>query len=73
MVWQRAAHLLNVLQRLYDSNVVQVHPSCCVPVLNGGAVLRDRQALQKLLQVVVVVIDDAVYRKNRKQIKKNFE
>lgn len=60
MARQRAPHLLDVLQRLYDSDVVQVHPSCCVPVLDGGAVFRDRQALQELLQVVVVVIDDAV-------------
>lgn len=54
-------YLLDVLQRLNDSDVVQVDPPCCVPVLDGGAVFRDRQPLQELQQVVVVVVDDAVY------------
>lgn len=75
MVCQRASHLLDVLQRLNDSDVVQVHASCCVPVLDSGAVLRHCQALQELLQVVVVVVDDAVYKKGKKnkQMKKYFE
>lgn len=51
------------MQRLYDTDVVQVHPACYVPVLNGGVVFRDCQSLQELQQVVMVVIDDAVYRK----------
>lgn len=54
-------YLLNVLQSVYDSDVVQVDPPCCVPVLDGGAVFGDRQPLQELQQVVVVVVDDAVY------------
>lgn len=54
-------YLLDVLQRLDDSDVVQVHPSRCVPVLDGGAVFRDCQPLQELQQVVVVVVDNAVY------------
>lgn len=50
------------MQCLNDTDVVQVHPACCVPVLNGGAVLRDCQPLQELQQVVMIVIDDAIYR-----------
>lgn len=56
-------YLLDVLQSLYNSDVVQVNSPCSVPVLDGGAVFRDRQPLQELQQVVVVVIDDAVYGK----------
>lgn len=56
------AYLLDVLQSLDDSDVVQVNPPCSVPVLDGGAVFRDRQPLQELQQVVMVVVDDAVYR-----------
>lgn len=50
------------MQCLNDMDVVQIHPACCVPVLNGGAVLRDCQPLQELQQEVMIVIDDAVYR-----------
>lgn len=53
---------MDVLQSLDDSDVVQVNPPCSVPVLDGGAVFRDRQTLQELQQVVMVVVDDAVYR-----------
>lgn len=56
------SHLLDVLQRLNDSDVVQVDPACRVPVLDGGAVFRDRQPLQELQQEVMVVVDDAVWR-----------
>lgn len=54
-------YLLYVLQSLNDSDVVQVDAPCSVPVLDGGAVFRDRQPLQELQQVVMVVVDDAVY------------
>lgn len=49
-----------MLQSLYDSDVVEVNPPCCVPVLDGGAVLGERQTLQELQEVVVVIVDDAV-------------
>lgn len=50
------------MQHLNNTDVVQVDPPSCVPVLNGGAVLRDSEPLQELQQVVMIVIDDAVYR-----------
>lgn len=53
-------YLLDVLQSLDDSDVVQVNPPCRIPVLDGGAAFRDCQALQELQQVVMVVVDDAV-------------
>lgn len=71
--WHQGPHLLDVMQRLYDSDVVQVDPPCCVPVLDGCAMFRDRQALQKLLQVVVVVINDAVYRKTKDEMNESEE
>lgn len=49
-----------MLQSLYDSDVVEVNAPCCVPVLDGGAVLGERQTLQELQEVVVVIVDDAV-------------
>lgn len=55
-------YLLDLKQRLDNTDVVQVDPASCVPVLNGGAVLRDSQPLQELQQVVMIVVDDAVYR-----------
>lgn len=55
-------YLLDVLQSLYDPDVVQVNPPCRVPVLDGGAAVRGRKSLQELPEVVVVVVDDAVYR-----------
>lgn len=63
-----AKYLLDFLQSLYDSDVVQVDPPCSVPVLDGGAVFRDCQSLQKLEQVVVVVVDDAVYKDKKLKI-----
>lgn len=62
----RRQYLLDVLQSLYDPDVVQVNPPCSVPVLDGGAVFRDCQPLQEIQQVVVVVVDDAVYRRDKK-------
>lgn len=53
-------YLLDLLQCLNDADVVQVDPAGCVPVLNGGAVLRDCQPLQELQQIVMIIVDDAV-------------
>lgn len=64
-------YLLDILQSLYDSDVVQVNPPCSVPVLDGGAMFRDRQPLQELQQVVMVVVDDTVYRRTGGTKKKN--
>ena len=64
-------NLLDVLQSLNDPDVVQVNPPRSVPVLDAGAVFRDRQPLQELQQVVVVVVDDAIYRKNHEHVYKD--
>jgi len=58
---RRGAYLLDVLQALDDPDVVQVHATRRLPVLDGDAALRRGQALQELQQVGVVVVDDAVW------------
>lgn len=56
-------YLLNGFQALNNADVVQIDASGRVPVLYLNAELRHSQAFQKLLEILVIIVNDAVLKR----------
>lgn len=53
-----------MVEHFKDLNIVQVNKARCFPVLDQAAALWRCQVFQESLQVVIILVNDGIWRKN---------